>query len=72
MFAKGLEPVRDCHWYVCETPPVAVAVSDVVPPTHSEKPMGCAENERPGFTTAVAMFDVELEHELPTELTTSW
>jgi len=72
MFAKAFEPIRDCHWYVSETPPTAVAVNAVVPPTHSKKPAGWAENERPGFTTAVAVFDIELAQALPTELTTSW
>jgi len=72
MFTKAFEPVRVCHWYVRETPPVAVAVSGVVPPTHSEKPTGWAEYESPGFTTTVAMLDAELEQELPMELTTNW
>jgi len=71
MFEKGLEPVRDCHWYVNEIPPVAVAVRGVVPPTHSLKPTGCNVTEMPESTTAVAMLDVELAQELPTELTTN-
>jgi len=72
MFAKAFEPVRNCHWYESDTPPVAVAVKAVVPPTHSEKPTGWDEIERPGFTIAVAIPDVALAHELPVELTTSW